>query len=139
MNPTSMGRRWTAAQGQSIVWNTVPIYISGRSICVLGKAVFLRGWQRHAAQVLCWGAHGGLPASSSSASGSICHSLQPLGTRGCHPSSAVGADCEHAQVWEGAAGWQLPMWHTHAICHCFLFCSRDLWPSERLQLHALSL
>lgn len=32
------------------------------------------------------GAHRGLPAASSSASGSVCHSLQPPRARGCHPS-----------------------------------------------------
>jgi len=45
---------------------------------------------------------------------------------------------ERTRVWEGAAEWQSPVWHTHAVCHRFLFCSRDLWPSEWLQLHALS-
>lgn len=53
-----------------------------------GKGCIPLGWQRHTARVLHWAVRGGLPPSSASASGSICHSLQPPGVRGCHPSSA---------------------------------------------------
>lgn len=49
-----------------------------------------------------------------------------------------GAEDKHAQVWEGAAGWQWPVWYMHTMCHYFFFCSHDLWSGEQLQLHTLS-
>lgn len=54
------------------------------------------------------------------------------------PSIFGSEEHEHAQVWEGAGGWQSPMWHIHTMYHLFLFCSHDLWPSKRLKLHTLS-
>lgn len=60
------------------------------------------------------------------------------GDQGMPSIFVPGAEDKRAQVWEGAAGWQWPVWYIHTMCHYFLFCSHDLWSGKQLQLHTLS-